>query len=283
MNPVDLLSRGCSPYKLLKSKWWEGPAWLKENPENWPTGEIIDQPSEIEVERRKIKIVNIDLANDAPLLWHLHNISNYSKMIKVFGWILRFINNCRKPCDKCTEAELSFYEIESSERCLIRLNQKCYLSEIKLLNFGTFIDNNNILRVKTKITQRDDEESFLYPILLPGKCHFTRLSIDFVHKKNSHAGIQMMQILMREWFWIIGARKIIKNVLYNCIRCQRFKVKAMPSEPAPLPLDRVADCVAFEIVGIDLAGPLFLKSREKVWIALFTCANFRAIHLELVN
>ncbi|GFU10469.1 integrase catalytic domain-containing protein [Trichonephila clavipes] len=57
----------------------------------------------------------------------------------------------------------------------------------------------------------------------------------------------------------------------------------MSSEPAPLPLDRVADCVAFEIVGIDLAGPLFLKSGEKVWIALFTCANFRAIHLELVN
>ncbi|GFW59822.1 integrase catalytic domain-containing protein [Trichonephila clavipes] len=57
----------------------------------------------------------------------------------------------------------------------------------------------------------------------------------------------------------------------------------MSSEPAPLPLDRVVDCVEFEIVGIDLAGPLFLKSGEKVWIALFTCANFRAIHLELVN
>ncbi|GFS31050.1 integrase catalytic domain-containing protein [Trichonephila inaurata madagascariensis] len=80
MNPADLLSRGCSTYKLLKSKWWKGPAWLKENPENWPTGEIIDQPSEIDIERKKIKIVNIDLANDAPLLWHLHNISNYSKV-----------------------------------------------------------------------------------------------------------------------------------------------------------------------------------------------------------
>ncbi|GFS82206.1 integrase catalytic domain-containing protein [Trichonephila clavipes] len=57
----------------------------------------------------------------------------------------------------------------------------------------------------------------------------------------------------------------------------------MSSEPAPLPLERGADCAAFEIVGMILAGPLFLKSGEKVWIALFTCENFRAIHLELVN
>ncbi|GFW97615.1 integrase catalytic domain-containing protein [Trichonephila clavipes] len=57
----------------------------------------------------------------------------------------------------------------------------------------------------------------------------------------------------------------------------------MSSEPAPLPLDRVAGCVAYEIVRIDLAGPLFLKSGKKVWIALLTWANFRTIHLELVN
>ncbi|GFY52343.1 integrase catalytic domain-containing protein [Trichonephila inaurata madagascariensis] len=116
MNPADLLSCGCSPSKLLKSKWWEGLACLKENPENWPTGEVIGQPSEIDVERKNIKIVNIDPANDAPLLWHLHNLSNYNKIIKVFGWILRFINNCRKPCNKCTEPELSFFEIENSEK-----------------------------------------------------------------------------------------------------------------------------------------------------------------------
>ncbi|GBO27317.1 hypothetical protein AVEN_80683-1 [Araneus ventricosus] len=57
----------------------------------------------------------------------------------------------------------------------------------------------------------------------------------------------------------------------------------MSNEPTPLPPDRVSDCAVFEIVGIDLAGPLFLKNGEKVWIALFTCAVYRAIHLELVR
>ncbi|GFX07394.1 integrase catalytic domain-containing protein [Trichonephila clavipes] len=35
--------------------------------------------------------------------------------------------------------------------------------------------------------------------------------------------------------------------------------------------------------GIDIAGPLFLKTGEKVWITLFTCAVYRALHIELVN
>ncbi|GBO45553.1 hypothetical protein AVEN_65043-1 [Araneus ventricosus] len=57
----------------------------------------------------------------------------------------------------------------------------------------------------------------------------------------------------------------------------------MSSEPVPLPPDRVNDCAVFETVGIDLAGPLFLENIEKVWIALFTCGVYRAIHLELVR
>jgi len=42
----------------------------------------------------------------------------------------------------------------------------------------------------------------------------------------------------------------------------------------------VKEANAFEIVGIDYAGSLFLK---KTWICLFTCAIYRAIHLEIIT
>lgn len=40
----------------------------------------------------------------------------------------------------------------------------------------------------------------------------------------------------------------------------------------------------FEIIGVDISGPVYLKSKptQKSYIALFTCALVRAIHLELV-
>ncbi|GFS58091.1 integrase catalytic domain-containing protein [Trichonephila clavipes] len=94
---------------------------------------------------------------------------------------------------------------------------------------------------------------------------------------------QIMQSLIRERFWIIRARKTIKSILNECFICARFKVISLSSRPSPLPPDRVNDCAIFEVVGIDLAGPLFLKTGEKLWITLFTCAVYRALHLGLVN
>ena len=42
----------------------------------------------------------------------------------------------------------------------------------------------------------------------------------------------------------------------------------------------------FEAVGIDCAGPLFVKSKSKgarkVYLTLFTCARTIAVHLEIV-
>ncbi|GFX67417.1 integrase_H2C2 domain-containing protein [Trichonephila clavipes] len=132
MNIADLLSRGCSPPQVLNSRWWEGPSCLKQNSEYWPDGEISCEPQEVNVERKKTKNANVDLANDAPPLL-VCNVSDYDKMIRVFAWILRFVNNCRKDYNKCKEHELSVAEIENSEKQLIRLSQTYYLPDVESL------------------------------------------------------------------------------------------------------------------------------------------------------
>lgn len=56
----------------------------------------------------------------------------------------------------------------------------------------------------------------------------------------------------------------------------------MEAPPAILPEDRVRDAATFEVTGIDYAGPLFLSGGQKAYICFFTCATYRAVHLELV-
>ncbi|GFX09235.1 uncharacterized protein TNCV_1068211 [Trichonephila clavipes] len=78
-------------------------------------------------------------------------------------------------------------------------------------------------------------------------------------------------------------RKTVREVVMKCVPCRRYSSNSPMSEPVSLPADRVKDANAFDITGIDLAGPLFIRDGGKVWIVLYTCAIYRAIHLELVS
>ncbi|GFT43848.1 integrase catalytic domain-containing protein [Trichonephila clavipes] len=78
-------------------------------------------------------------------------------------------------------------------------------------------------------------------------------------------------------------RKTVREVVMKCVPCRRYSSNSPMSEPVSLPEDRVKVANAFDITGIDLAGPLFTRDGGKVWIVLYTCAIYRAIHLELVS
>eukprot|EP00731_Ephydatia_muelleri_P025283 Em0017g366a len=60
----------------------------------------------------------------------------------------------------------------------------------------------------------------------------------------------------------------------------KFKPLIGPPPP-PLPDFRVQAAPPFSFIGVDHAGPLYLKNGGKVWICLFTCCLVRAVHLEL--
>ncbi|UYV83697.1 hypothetical protein LAZ67_23002119, partial [Cordylochernes scorpioides] len=52
-NPADLPSRGCSLSRLIQSRWWEGPSWLKLSEEYWPSRYHDLNEEEICAERKK--------------------------------------------------------------------------------------------------------------------------------------------------------------------------------------------------------------------------------------
>ena len=54
----------------------------------------------------------------------------------------------------------------------------------------------------------------------------------------------------------------------------------------PLPQERVTPSLPFTHVGIDFAGPLYVKegsNTKKSYVCIFTCASSRMVHLELTN
>lgn len=282
-NSADLPSRGCSPQHILKLLWWEGPDWLKESSECWPMVEIRPDEELVLLERKKMVTVLGVTPNTDSSEWYTR-CSKFSKIVRVLAWIRRFIAVVRARRvvkDSC----LTVVEVQEAKEALLLMVQREHFSPKgqSIHNLSIIEDEKGLIRIKTQIIERIDTFCFRYPILLPAKHHIVECLIFEYHQKNCHAGVQTLISLLREEYWIISARRTIRSVIRKCVKCRRFSAKAPVTPPIHLPEDRVRDASAFEIVGVDLCGPLFLRDKSKAWVVLFTCAIYRAVHLELVT
>ena len=94
---------------------------------------------------------------------------------------------------------------------------------------------------------------------------------------------------LRSSFWIVRGRQLVRSLISKCVICKRLEGRAYNLPPAaPLPDFRVIEDYAFANIGVDFAGPVYVKdvyisykSMDRAYIAIFTCTVSRALHLEL--
>ena len=94
---------------------------------------------------------------------------------------------------------------------------------------------------------------------------------------------------LRTQFWVPCGRRAVKSAIAKCARCRRIEGRSFQvPPPPPLPESRVADEFAYSRVDVDFAGPIYVRDiysdkpeTHKAYIALFTCATSRGLHLEL--
>ncbi|UYV82447.1 hypothetical protein LAZ67_21002207 [Cordylochernes scorpioides] len=283
-NPADLPSRGESPSKFIKSGWWEGPKWLQEKKEDWPVSKVQYDLEAIEEERRKTVVAGFVAKKPEENPWYLNLYEGkrevtLTQILRVIAWMLRF-----KPSEYKGDI-ISQEELDSAEKSLVKIIQSESIGEEdpKMKQLHAFQDKEGLWRVKTRIVNRNDEELFRLPILIPTNHPVTELIVKSVHEKMYHCGAQTLRSVLREKFWIPKARQLVRHVIHKCPRCRRFEAKRVDVPEASLPQHRVRDVVVFEVTGIDLGGPLYLEDGQKVWFVIFTCGVYRAVHLELVT
>ncbi|GFW22677.1 integrase catalytic domain-containing protein [Trichonephila clavipes] len=163
LNAADLVSRGCSGEYLLQGKWWEGPTWFLESEENWPKSEDL-----VNSEKRET-IVTTLTKTDENVDWYCKYFSSIRKIVGMLAWIFRFYNKIRKIAFDSSEI-LSVSELKNAEIALVHLVQKESFKNIKddkLKQLRPIIDCNGLIRAKTNVSNRDDNNDFGFPIILP--------------------------------------------------------------------------------------------------------------------
>ncbi|GFT64162.1 integrase catalytic domain-containing protein [Trichonephila clavipes] len=294
-NPADLLTRGLASKELINSeKWWHGPEWLKDSENLWPKLEGFESMDSETVELKSSLIVNLTITHERII--DPDKYSSLLKLLRITAYIFRFVNTLRRK--DIVKGPLAAEKLSNAEIFWVKVSQKdFYTSEITCLKsnktlqkdsklcLNPFLDDNGVLRVTgrlRKTTHLSANEK--HPIILPSKSRLTELLIWESHKRVFHSGVSHTLVQVREKYWILKARQTIKSLLKKCITCKRFNSNPGSQVIAPLPDVRVTESPPFSVVGIDFAGPLFVKdSNAKQYILLITCAVTISIHLELVG
>ena len=290
--------------------WWSGPEFLQENPDKWP-----DRPTKYESDTAQVKLLKTppvvihslvltssssdDQSNlDLETIIDHTKYSSKLKLLRITGLVLKFIS-LLKPRSNDQPRELNGDDLVAAEdKWVMSIQRHMFVEEYRQLvagrpvthrgQFTLFLNEKELICCKGHLGQANLPPNVKYPVLLPTKHHFTNLLILDRHKKVHHNGIAETLASIRDNYWICQGREAVKKVIRRCITCRRFEGKSYKPPLIPdLPAERVSDEPPFSHVGVDFAGPLYVRNTEgqesKTYICLQTCASTRAVHLEVTR
>lgn len=296
-NPADCLSRGLRPSQLIEHPlWFDGPPWACLDVSQWPI--VPFNPSMVtEVfEEKKHSLLTASPLEESLVISLANRFSSWSKLLRCVVYVCRFAKLLPQH-DRISASDLDFAELLIL-RELQRLHFDAEFSNLRAGKPSTrpfqhlkpFIENG-IIRVGGRLTNSNLDYSQKHPIVLPRKHHILDLLVDYHHKVNCHAGPDLLMSLLRQRFWILSARNLIRNRVHKCLPCFRFRPKPSFPEMADHRSCRVVESAKpFVHTGTDFAGPVKVTVSRgrgirstKAYVCLFVCMTTRAVCIELAG
>ena len=317
-NSADDASRGVQANSL--QRWIEGPDFLAQPSEAWPK-----KPEELatnvpdsdpEVKRSSLAYAtNVSNCSNEQFIAHFfERFSSWSRLKRVFAWILRYKNNLRLLCQSRRQNQsnchssagirpLSLAELVTAESEILKLVQSsCFKDELSRLqekNGNISVSNTSniakldpivvdgIIRVGGRLQRAQIDSDARHPVILPKNHHIVNLITKFYHHVSGHSGLEYTLSLIRERFWIIKARGTVRRVLNGCVSCRKRQAPVAEQKMASLPTDRTTPGKPpFSFTGVDCFGPFEVRrgrTKAKRYGVIFTCMTTRAIHIEIAN
>ncbi|XGW18756.1 hypothetical protein V3C99_002953 [Haemonchus contortus] len=303
-NPADCATRGLSTKDAKNHIWWTGPAFLIQNPSEWPNAHLDftlppqgDNGSEFEY-RTANTVLSCTFTSILPFSY----TNKFNKLLNIVAYILRFLHlkifsHLSTTVKECVERSLpQLAKISSkgpftssdrivAEEVLILAHYREHentLQRLPLSRFHAQKDPNGLIRCPVRVGLYSTA-----PVLLLPSHRLTEIIIWHHHLQQLHAGVYSTVCTLRKNYFIPSIRSLVTKTLRACVICTRangyaYRYPEMPT----LPKQRTSRSRPFQNVGIDYLGPLSYRSVysaiNKVWICLITCMATRAVHLELI-
>ena len=234
-------------------------------------------------------------------------LSSFTLYKRVTAWIRRFIHNCKAKiqASQCNCGPLTVEELSQAANYWYSVIQKAHFSnelEIlskttqkipassKLCSLNPIMDNQGLIRVGGRQQKASFSYNSRHPIILDSKHPLTKLLIRSEHIRLLHSGSLLVSSSLFRNFHILGGHRAIRSIVRSCVTCRRRSPKTSSQLMGQLPPERITPDMVFEHVGLDYAGPLYLKRGStrkptivKSYVCVFVSMSVKAVHLELVS
>ena len=297
VNPADLPSRGVEGTEPSAiGSWLKVPQHVCEPDQEPCNPELKPEACAMELkagDRTSSMTVHSGVVEESSRIDSVIRVEDFSTLRQLLGVTARvqkFITLLKfkvKADPQHRMKTMTAVDILNAERLWIRQSQLSLVQNDSFrmwqTQFGLRKDRDGIWRCVGRLQRADLSDDTKHPIFLD-KCHpLSTLIVWNCHARVMHGGVKETLTELRSKFWISRGRQFVKTVLSKCTVCKRFSSRPLSGPPPPsLPDFRVQEAPPFSFIGVDHAGPLYLRNGEKVWICLFTCCLVRAVHLELV-
>jgi hypothetical protein len=147
-------------------------------------------------------------------------------------------------------------------KCLKTKGSVSNKSKLKSLN--PFLDESSgLIRVGGRLTHAILSIDKKHPVVLPHKHHITNLLITECHKMQLHGGPQATLAAIRQQYWPLGGKGVVKQVIRRCIQFKKTNPPICHQQMGNLPATRVQPSRPFINTGVDYAGPNCYQRRTR--------------------
>ena len=153
-----------------------------------------------------------------------------------------------------------------------------------------FLSQKGLLLVGGRLEKSDISILQKNPVILSPKDVVTKLLFKHHHAVLTHCGPTLLLANIGQRIYVPGAKRLAREICQGCFLCRRRSPRPLQQKMGQLPAPRVNKSLIFTHVGVDYAGPFWLKTghprrpiRVKGYLAVFVCLATKAVHLEVVS
>ena len=107
-----------------------------------------------------------------------------------------------------------------------------------------------VIRLKGRLSQASISFESKYQIVLPYNSHLSRLIVRDAHERGLHANVRLVCGIVRDQFWIIRLKNLVKFIIRKCVLCQKHKKGSRNQLMGELPSFRMEENLPFVYVGM---------------------------------